>query len=390
MLEPRQPGKYPIVFVHGFFSSPVIWLNVANEILASPDLRDRVQIMAFRYPTGRPFVGSAAVLRSELNEFVKTYDPNGQDPAMYNTAVVGHSMGGLVAKLTATHSDDRLWYAIANRPLSEINISEEGRQRLADWFYFEPLPFVRRVVFMGAPHGGAMAASQTVGRCSSRFVEYPTSQIIEHDLVIKQNPGVFSPEVRDRVPTSIDMMESGSCLLKAVKELCPGANVQLHNIIGAKCVSPVEGCGDGVVSVKDAKHPGVSTEKTVHSSHVGLHSNEEALQELMCILRRHILEANDEPGVADSECVTPDSVMPEQVEPCPPEALTDDCWEGVEMADPGDTSSRVFLPTDDVETLRRTAPETEDPADDGSLQFPVEAPQLEGPELVFPSDVSPE
>ena len=82
--------------------------------------------------------------------------------------------------------------------------------------------------------------------------------------------------------------------------------------------------------------------------------------------------------------------MPEQVEPCPPEALTDDCWEGVEMADPGDTSSRVFLPTDDVETLRRTAPETEDPADDGSLQFPVEAPQLEGPELVFPSDVSPE
>ena len=248
--------------------------------------------------------------------------------------MVGHSMGGLVAKLTATHSDDRLWYAIANRPLSEINISEEGRQRLADWFYFEPLPFVRRVVFMGTPHGGAMAASQTVGRCGSRFVEYPTAQIIEHDLLVKQNPGVFSPEVRDRVPTSIDMMESSSCLLKAVKELCPGANVQLHNIIGTKCLSPLEGCGDGVVSVKDAKHPGVSTEKTVHSSHVGLHSNEDALKELMCILRRHILEANDEPGVADSECVTPDSVMPEQVEPCPPEALTDECWEGVEMADP--------------------------------------------------------
>ena len=57
MLEPRQPGKYPIVFVHGFFSSPAIWANVANEIMASPELRDRFQIMAYRYPTGRPFVG---------------------------------------------------------------------------------------------------------------------------------------------------------------------------------------------------------------------------------------------------------------------------------------------------------------------------------------------
>ena len=172
---------------------------------------------------------------------------------MYNMAVVGHSMGGLVAKLTVTRSDDRLWYAIANRPLSEIKSRKRDGKRLAEWFYFEPLPFVRRVVFMGTPHGGAMAASQTVGRCSSRFVEYPTAQIIEHDLLVKQNPGVFSPEVRDRVPTSIDMMESSSCLLQAVKQLCPGENVQLHNIIGTKCVSPLEGCGDGVVSVKERK-----------------------------------------------------------------------------------------------------------------------------------------
>ena len=110
-----------------------------NEIMARPDLRNCFQLVAYRYPTGRPFVESAAVLRRELNAFVKTYDSQAQDPSMYNMAMVAHSMGGLVAKLTVTRSDDRLWYAVANRPLSEINVSDADRKRLAEWFYFEPV-----------------------------------------------------------------------------------------------------------------------------------------------------------------------------------------------------------------------------------------------------------
>ena len=34
LLEPYQPGKYPVVLVHGFYSSPRIWAPLANEILA--------------------------------------------------------------------------------------------------------------------------------------------------------------------------------------------------------------------------------------------------------------------------------------------------------------------------------------------------------------------
>ncbi|MHB1030244.1 MAG: esterase/lipase family protein [Pirellulaceae bacterium] len=381
LMEPRQPGKYPLVFVHGFFSSPAIWANVVNEIMASRHLRDRYQMMAFRYPTGRPFVESAAILRRELNEFVKTYDSQGQDPTMCNMAVIGHSMGGLVAKLTVTHSDDQLWYAIANRPLSEINVSEEGRQRLAEWFYFKPLPFVRRVVFMGTPHGGATAASQALGRISSHCVEHPTAQIIEHELLVKQNPGVFSPEVSNRVPTSIDMMESDSCLLQAVERLCPGENVQLHNIIGSHCLSPLEGCGDGVVSVKSAKHRGVSTEKLVRASHGRLHENDDAIDELKCILRRHILEANGEPGAEESPCATPDGILPGQIEPCPPEVLFDECWEDVEMADPCDNHFEAFMPPDDPQRTSDNTPVPLNPTSpEDAVCAPVDPLELEGPQ----------
>ncbi|MHB8972841.1 MAG: esterase/lipase family protein [Pirellulaceae bacterium] len=390
LLEPRQPGKYPLVLVHGFFSSPAIWANVANEIMASPNLRDHFQLMAYRYPTGRPFVESAAILRRELNEFVKTYDRDGQDPSMYNMAMVGHSMGGIVAKLTVTHSDDRLWNAIANRPLSELNVSDAGRQRLAELFYFEPLPFVRRVVFMGTPHDGAMMASLTLGRISSKCVQQSTADLIEHDLLVKQNPGVFSPEISKRIPTSIDMMEGSSCLLQSIQQLCPGENVQLHNIIGTKCLSLLDGCGDGVVSGKSAQHPWVSTEKRVHATHPGLHANEDALQELTCILRRHILEANDEPGVGESECGTPGSVMPDQLDSCPPEALLDECQENVETADPCDDHARVSMPIGSAETTQLKAPATWVLAPEEFLGAPVDLPELAGPELIVPSDVPAE
>jgi pimeloyl-ACP methyl ester carboxylesterase len=367
LLEARQPGKYPLVFVHGFYSSPAIWADIANEIYAQPGLRNCYQLVAYRYATGRPFVETAAYLRRELNAFVQTYDRDEQDPSMYNMAMIGHSMGGLIAKLMVTRSDDRLWYAVANRPLSEINISVAGRQRLAEYFYFEPLPYVRRVVFMGTPHNGATMASQTLGQCSSRCIQYPTAELIEHALLVQQNPGVFAPEVKDRVPTSIDMLKSSSCLLQAIQGLCPGENVQLHNIIGTKCFSPVAGRSDGVVSTRSAEHPFVSTEKRVHATHMSLYKDEESIQEILCILQRHILEANDEPCADESEAVMPDCIEAEIAEPCPSLAVPDECAETTPAIDPCADAERMLLKPS-------LAPDsTED-----SPRAPLD---LEGPEL---------
>ncbi len=310
MVEPYQPGKYPIVFVHGFYSSPKIWAHFANEILARPELRDRIQLMAYRYPTGRPFLESAAILRREILAMKDKYDPRGEDPGISNTMLIGHSMGGLVSKLLVTYSDDRLWYSVAKRPLSEINVSDSQRRRLRDMFYFEPVPFVRRVVFMGTPHGGAQLASQTLGRWGSKHVQLPSAERIEHHLMIKQNPCVFKPELQERIPTSIDLMEPSSCLLKTIRVLTVGPNVQLHNIVGVGLISPISGKGDGVVSLRSAQHHYVSTEKRIHTNHGGLHERDEAMKEIECILRRHILEANDVPSVDGYEFAVPETVIP--------------------------------------------------------------------------------
>jgi len=38
-LEPYDPDKIPVIFVHGLMSTGYMWRNVANEVLSDPELR---------------------------------------------------------------------------------------------------------------------------------------------------------------------------------------------------------------------------------------------------------------------------------------------------------------------------------------------------------------
>ena len=52
--QPYVPGRIPVVFVHGTFSSPVTWAEMANSLIADPVLRQRYQIWSFIYGSGNP------------------------------------------------------------------------------------------------------------------------------------------------------------------------------------------------------------------------------------------------------------------------------------------------------------------------------------------------
>ncbi len=52
MIEPYQPGKFPLVFVHGLLSSPKIWANLANEILRLPGPAGPLSTVGFPIPDG--------------------------------------------------------------------------------------------------------------------------------------------------------------------------------------------------------------------------------------------------------------------------------------------------------------------------------------------------
>jgi len=286
MVEPYQPGKIPVVFIHGLLSDPVTWVNLANEIQAHPQLRERYQLWAFKYWTGAAFLAPAAVLRRELAAAVELHDPMKEDPALRRMVLVGHSMGGLIAKLQVTYSHATLWDAIASRPFETIAATDRQRRDLAASFFFEPSANVERIVLIGTPHQGATLAQRSLGRLGASLVQ-EGSEEAEYAQFIANNPGLIVPEYEDRLPTSIDLLEPDSTLLIAMQHLCIRSGVCLHSIIGTGgCV--LHEPSDGVVTVVSARHPCAASEACVDERHERLPGNAQTAEEVIRILQFHL------------------------------------------------------------------------------------------------------
>jgi hypothetical protein len=290
-IEPYQPGKIPVVFVHGLLSDPATWVDLVNDLRAVPAIAARYQFWGFRYPTGNSFLRSAAELRAALSAAVCSCDPSQTDPALRQMVIVGHSMGGLLAKLQVAHSGNDLWNSIASIPLDAVYTTPDTRHALREALYFSPHPCVQRVVFIATPHGGSSFATRLAGRVGSMLVRLPQDRVAAHRQLICDNPGVFDRSVQKGLPTSIDMLEPANPLLQAVRCLQVSPAVRMHSIIGVGYLVVGDGEGDGVVSIRSAQHENVLSECYLKAGHTDVHHDPRTKAELIEILSVHAAES---------------------------------------------------------------------------------------------------
>jgi len=292
-LEPYQPGKIPVILVHGLLSSPRTWIDLANDLRANPEFMARYQLWAFGYATGRPFVRAAADLRRELRLALEQLQIDASDPALDQVVLIGHSMGGLISKLQVTHSGDELWTTVSDRPLEGLEIPEDLRDSVEDMMYFEPTPAVKRVIFVGTPHRGAALAHQFIGRISSSLVKRDPDGMGRLIQVAEENEGVLNRLLwkplfgSPRLPTSIDLLDPQHPLLMAVDDLPIDDQVQVHTIAGRWFYTFGPERGDGVVPLSSALHPASRTELVINASHTAIHRDPQAVEEIWSILREH-------------------------------------------------------------------------------------------------------
>ena len=102
-LQPYDPDRIPLVFVHGLFSTPFDWVQTINGLQADPEIRKHYQFWVFGYPTGNPILYSALRLREELAKVDKLY-PNHRP-----YVVVGHSMGGMLTRMQVITVTKPMW-----------------------------------------------------------------------------------------------------------------------------------------------------------------------------------------------------------------------------------------------------------------------------------------
>jgi hypothetical protein len=257
LLEPHRPGRVPVVFIHGLGSDEGTWFDLLNELRVRPWFLKRFEPWLFHYPTGASFLQTSAELRRQLTATVRRFDPEGKDPAMQHLILVGHSMGGLHAKLQVVEPGTALWDSIACVPFNEVRMRSSIRRQVAPGYFFKPLPFVNRVVYIATPHAGSSLASLAVGRVASATVQQPEESLAIHREVLGGNPGAFYSDYVRAPPTTVDILEPKSRILQALHGLRPSCRVTMHSIIGNGITWPLSGPGDNVVPVTSARLPGV-------------------------------------------------------------------------------------------------------------------------------------
>jgi len=297
MLEPYQPGKIPVLMIHGIWSSPITWMEMFNDLRGAPEIRDRFQFWFYLYPSGQPFWYSAAALRKELIEARNIIDPERRQPALDQMVLVGHSMGGLVAHLQTMDSRNDFWNVVSDQPFQLVKAAPDTTRGLANTFFFHPNQSVRRVITIGTPFRGSEFANSTTRWLGSKFIKLPKMFVDHRKQLHKDNPDLFnkSPNLID-VDTSIDALAPDSPILPVMMHAQRAPWVKYHNIVGEipdkGFWGHVAGGSDGVVSVSSAHLDNVTSEITVDADHTTINRHPLTVLEVRRILLEHAAEMN--------------------------------------------------------------------------------------------------
>lgn len=295
MLEPFQPDKIPVVMVHGLWSSPVTWMEMFNDLRSDPQIRKYYQFWFYLYPSGEPFWFSAAQMREDLASMRKKIDPQGTYPALDQTVLVGHSMGGLVSKLQTVDSGNDFWATLSDHPFAELQADEELRDSLAQTFFFDPNPSIRCVITIGTPHRGSEFANDTTRWLGRKLISIPTKMLQGRHQLEARNPGFFREDAPLDIHTSIDSLEPDSALLPVLLAAHHGSWVEYHNIMGeipSKGLATflLGGKGDGVVTLESARLDEAQSQIVVPADHSMVHRHPESILEVRRILLEQIEE----------------------------------------------------------------------------------------------------
>ncbi len=293
LMAPYRPGLIPVVFVHGTASSPVRWAEMFNELSNDPQLWGRYQFWLFTYNTGNPVVYSAGILSEGLRSIAQELDPHGNDPALRNMVVIGHSQGGLLVKLAAVDSGNIFWDNVFQMPFDALSVSMKAKEILRRSLFFKPVPEVKRLVFLATPHGGSYLVGGWVSRFMRKFISLPRQLVDTAKEVVIRNPKIEAMHSLDEIPRSTDDMDPDGPFVKVLSAMPIDPGITAHSIIAVNNTDdPQAEWTDGVVQYRSAHLPGVASELIVHSGH-STQDNPATIEEVRRILLEHLAASKE-------------------------------------------------------------------------------------------------
>lgn len=272
-LQPYDPDKIPVILIHGLVSHPRMWKNVINDLTADPAISARYQFWVYYYPSGWPISYSAMRLREDLAQMEKAMGR----PKKF--VLVGHSMGGILARMQAVSPGDAM--VRANIPKEKwAQFSQLPADHIArKTFVFRANPNVERLVFICTPHRGSTMADWSVSTWFTKFVHMPakiTSAAVDLLPSLVKSPEQYA---------SISRLSPKNPLYKVLESL--PIQAPHHSIIGDRGKADSPNSTDGVVAYKSSHLETARSEVIVPANH-GAFDNPAAIAELRRILLENL------------------------------------------------------------------------------------------------------
>lgn len=288
LLDDYDPNKTPIIMIHGVAGSPLIWARLTNAIMGDPALHRRYQIWHIVYQSNAPLLVERYRVQHYMDEAWRVLDPDGHASARQGVVLIGHSMGGVIARLLCAQSTPEVWSAAFTAPVGSLHADAADLAALKNVFQFAPYPGVDEIIFMAAPHRGSPSADGLLGRLVGLLAWRHIEEMAGLMRVVAENPKAVQPALQSIFQTghitSITSLRPDEPVTLADEKLMPVIGVRYDTIAGV--LPGVKPPGDGYVPLSSALLPGSTTTLIVHSDHK-VPNRPEAIADALKILREH-------------------------------------------------------------------------------------------------------
>ena len=268
LLEPYDPQRIPVLLVHGLNSHPRMWKDIINDLRADPKLRGRYQFMLFYYPTGWPISYSSMRLREELAALEQVI---GKHKKM---VVVGHSMGGLLARMQVISPNRKIWDTRLGKNADKLHATLPANHLLKRSLIFSANPEINREIYICTPHRGSGLADLSVTGWFIKLLKLPTT-ITSAFIDLPANL------VNRGQLTSVAGLSPSNPLYNALDQV--PIQVPHHSIIGDRGKGDTLKSSDGVVPYWSSHLSSAQSEVIVPDGH-GAYKDPQAIRELRRIL----------------------------------------------------------------------------------------------------------
>jgi triacylglycerol esterase/lipase EstA (alpha/beta hydrolase family) len=277
-LQPYDPERIPLVFVHGLVSTPFTWVQTINELQADPEIRKHYQFWVFAYPTGTPILYSALRLREELAKVDRLY------PNHFPYVVVGHSMGGILTHAQVVTLTPQMWEKAVGPVAKDILARNSKDSLVVRAFIFQANPRIKRVVFICTPHRGSEMASGGIGRFAISLISVPLNIATVLKDAVTQAELIQITGSAKRLPNSVFGLQPTNPTFKVLNNA--PITVTYHSIIGDRGKGDSPNSTDGVVPYWSSHLDKAQSEVIVPGPH-GSCGLPQTIAELDRILRLH-------------------------------------------------------------------------------------------------------